>query len=64
VHATEINEEMKMAAVYAIADLITPSELEYEYVIPHAFDKRVAAAVSEAVAKAAVRSGAARKSTV
>jgi malate dehydrogenase (oxaloacetate-decarboxylating) len=64
VHATEINEEMKMAAVYAIADLITPSELEYEYVIPHAFDKRVAAAVSEAVAKAAVRSGASRKSTV
>jgi malate dehydrogenase (oxaloacetate-decarboxylating) len=64
VHATEINEEMKMAAVYAIADLITPSELEYEYVIPHAFDKRVAAAVSEAVAKAALRSGAARKSTV
>lgn len=63
VHATEINEEMKMAAVYAIADLITPSELEYEYVIPHAFDKRVAAAVSEAVAKAAVRSGAARKTT-
>ncbi|MDQ0859332.1 NADP-dependent malic enzyme [Bacillus sp. V2I10] len=64
VHATEINEEMKLAAVYAIADLITPSELEYEYVIPHAFDKRVAAAVSEAVAKAALRSGAARKSTV
>lgn len=63
VHATEINEEMKMAAVYAIADLITPSELEYEYVIPHAFDKRVAAAVSEAVAQAAVRSGAARKTT-
>ncbi|MGG4489169.1 NAD(P)-dependent malic enzyme [Metabacillus idriensis] len=61
VHAKEINEAMKMAAVYAIADLITPSELEYDYVIPHAFDKRVAAAVAEAVARAAVISGAARK---
>jgi malate dehydrogenase (oxaloacetate-decarboxylating) len=64
VHATEINEEMKMAAVYAIADLITPDELDYEYVIPHAFDKRVAEAVAEAVSKAAVKSGAARKTTV
>lgn len=64
VHATEINEEMKMAAVYAIAGLVTPDELDYEYVIPHAFDKRVAAAVAEAVSKAAVKSGAARKTTV
>ncbi|QNG58538.1 NAD-dependent malic enzyme [Bacillus sp. PAMC26568] len=64
VQATEINEDMKMAAVYAIADLITLDELDYEYVIPHAFDKRVAAAVTEAVAKAAVKSGAVRITTI
>ncbi len=64
VQATEINEDMKMAAVFAIADLITHDELDYEYVIPHAFDKRVAAAVTEAVAKAAVKSGAVRITTI
>ncbi|MDR6121777.1 malate dehydrogenase (oxaloacetate-decarboxylating) [Bacillus sp. SLBN-46] len=61
VHASEINEEMKLAAVYAIANLITFDELSYEYVIPHAFDNRVAEAVTIAVAEAAIKSGVARK---
>lgn len=60
VRATEINEQMKIAAVYAIADLISPTELEAEYVIPAAFDSRVAPAVAAAVAKAAMESGVAR----
>ncbi|TGV27335.1 NAD-dependent malic enzyme, partial [Mesorhizobium sp. M00.F.Ca.ET.186.01.1.1] len=58
--ATEINEEMKLAAVYAIADLITPEELSAEKVIPAPFDPRVAPNVAAAVAKAAMESGVAR----
>lgn len=58
--ATNINEEMKMAAVYAIADLITPEELSADKVIPAAFDARVAPNVAAAVAKAAMDSGVAR----
>ncbi|MDF2684214.1 MAG: NAD-dependent malic enzyme [Brevibacillus sp.] len=58
--ATSINEEMKMAAVYAIADLITPEELSADKVIPAAFDARVAPNVAAAVAKAAMDSGVAR----
>ncbi|WP_413307489.1 malic enzyme-like NAD(P)-binding protein [Bacillus sp. 1P10SD] len=61
VHASEINEEMKLAAVYAIANLISFEELSHEYVIPHAFDNRVAEAVTIAVAEAAIKSGVARK---
>jgi malate dehydrogenase (oxaloacetate-decarboxylating) len=61
VYASEINEEMKLAAVKAIADLIQPHELTKDYVIPHAFDDRVAEAVANAVADAAVTSGVARK---
>ncbi|TKI56833.1 NAD-dependent malic enzyme [Brevibacillus antibioticus] len=60
VRATEINEEMKMAAVYAIADLITPEELNADKVIPSAFDPRVAPNVAAAVAKAAMETGVAR----
>ncbi|MDN4523045.1 NAD(P)-dependent malic enzyme [Fictibacillus fluitans] len=60
VSASEINEEMKIAAVYAIADLITSEELTYDYVIPHAFDKRVVEAVAKAVADAAISTGVAR----
>ncbi|WP_422484655.1 NAD(P)-dependent malic enzyme [Gudongella sp. DL1XJH-153] len=60
VRATEINEEMKLAAAYAIASLVSDEELTEEYIIPKAFDDRVAIAVSEAVAEAAVRSGVAR----
>ncbi|WP_409305087.1 NADP-dependent malic enzyme [Peribacillus sp. SCS-155] len=61
VRASDINEDMKVAAVYAIADLIQPEELAHDYVIPNAFDSRVASAVAEAVAKAAIKSGVARK---
>lgn len=55
--AKEINEAMKIAAVYAIADLIKPEELHEEYVIVSALDKRVVPAVSKAVFKAAQESG-------
>ncbi|MFE1628113.1 NADP-dependent malic enzyme [Brevibacillus reuszeri] len=58
--ATEINEAMKLAAVYAIADLITSEELSSDKVIPAPFDARVAPNVAAAVAKAAMDSGVAR----
>ena len=61
VQAKEINEEMKLAAVYAIAGLIEEEELHAEYVIPNAFDPRVAAYVAAAVANAAMETGVARK---
>lgn len=61
VYATHINEEMKMAAVYAIADLISEDELSAEYVIPAPFDPRVAPQVASAVAKAAMETGVARR---
>jgi len=52
---------MKMAASYAIANLVSDSELSPEYILPKAFDKRIAPAVAKAVAKAAIKSGVARK---
>ncbi|NLO46229.1 MAG: NADP-dependent malic enzyme [Clostridiales bacterium] len=58
--ARDINEEMKTAAAYAIAGLVSDSELVPEYIIPKAFDRRVGAAVAAAVSKAARDSGAAR----
>ena len=58
--ATDINEEMKIAAAYAIASLISQEELGEEYVIPKAFDKRVGVKVAEAVYEAAMKSGIAR----
>ncbi|PSL44080.1 malate dehydrogenase (oxaloacetate-decarboxylating) [Salsuginibacillus halophilus] len=61
VNATHINEEMKTAAVYAIADLIKDEELHADYVIPGPFDTRVAPAVAAAVAKTAMETGVARK---
>src|SRR3954471_7637130 len=61
VQAKEINDEMKLAAVYAIAGLIETEELHAEYVIPNAFDPRVAAFVAAAVARAAIETGVARK---
>lgn len=64
VQASEINEEMKLAAVYAIANLISNEELSHDYVIPHAFDKRVVEAVANAVAAAAVKTGVARRRKV
>jgi len=58
--ATHINEEMKMAAVEAIVNLVKPEELNVNYVIPGPFDPRVAPEVAAAVAKAAMESGVAR----
>ena len=60
VRASDINEEMKMAASRALADLISDEELNADYIIPKAFDPRVGAAVAKAVADAARRSGVAR----
>ncbi len=60
VRASDINEEMKMAASKALADLISPEELSADYIIPKAFDKRVGPAVAKAVAQAARDSGVAR----
>lgn len=61
VRAKEINEEMKLAAVYAIAGLISANELHADYVIPDPFDPRVAAHVAAAVANAAIETDVARK---
>ncbi|HDR4880978.1 TPA: NAD-dependent malic enzyme [Bacillus cereus] len=61
VQAKEINEEMKLAAVYAIADLISEEELHVNYVIPNPFDPRVVPHVAYAVARAAVETGVSRK---
>lgn len=58
VRARDINYDMKFAAAKAIADLVTEEELKPEYIIPSALDKRVAAAVAQAVAPAAAGSGA------
>ena len=60
VRASEINEEMKMAAALAIANLISDEELNEDYIIPAAFDPRVGPAVAKAVAEAARRTGVAR----
>ena len=60
VRAQEINDEMKLAASEALANLITDEELSPEYIIPKAFDKRVGPAVAKAVAEAAKRTGVAR----
>ena len=60
VRASDINEEMKMAAAGALAGLISDEELSEDYIIPAAFDKRVGPAVAAAVAQAARESGVAR----
>ncbi|RBW71636.1 NAD(P)-dependent malic enzyme [Bacillus taeanensis] len=60
VRATHINEEMKKAAVQAIASLVSDEQLSEDYVIPAPFDERVAPAVAAAVAKAAMETGVAR----
>ncbi|MCF8566201.1 NAD-dependent malic enzyme [Alicyclobacillus tolerans] len=59
--ATSITEDMKVAAAYAIAGLVQDSELASDYIIPRAFDPRVAPAVAAAVAKAAMAGGVARQ---
>ncbi|WP_240376851.1 NAD(P)-dependent malic enzyme [Bacillus piscicola] len=60
VRASAINEDMKVAAVYAIADLIEDGELHEDYVIPSPFNEQVATRVAEAVANAAIKSGVAK----
>jgi malate dehydrogenase (oxaloacetate-decarboxylating) len=60
VRAKDINDEMKIAAAYALAGLIGDSELKADYIIPAAFDPRVRDAVAKAVAEAARKSGVAR----
>ncbi len=61
VRASDINDDMKTAAAYALAGLISDDELSAEYIIPKPFDPRVREAVSTAVMEAARKSGAARK---
>lgn len=61
VRATDINDEMKLAASYAIASLVSDDELNEDYIMPKAFDKRVGKTVAAAVAKAARESGACKE---
>lgn len=61
VRASDINEEMKLAAAEAIASLISDEELSVDYIVPDSFDSRVVEAVSEAVAEAALNSGVAKR---
>ena len=60
VRASDINEEMKMAAAEALASLISDEELSADYIIPRAFDPRVGKTVAKAVYKSAVATGVAR----
>ncbi len=62
VRASDINDEMKVAAAYAIAGLVSDEELSADYILPKAFDPRVKDAVAEATRKAARKSGVARLS--
>ena len=60
VRASDINDDMKIAAAYAIAGLVSDEELSPEYILPKAFDKRVKDAVAQATREAAIKSGVAR----
>ncbi len=61
VRASEINEEMKLAAAHAIAGCISPKELNPEYIVPSVFNREVSVRVAAAVQKAAIKTGAARR---
>jgi malate dehydrogenase (oxaloacetate-decarboxylating) len=61
VQARDINEEMKLAAAEAIANVVAPSELNEDYIVPGVFNPRVAESVAEAAAKAAIKTGVARR---
>ena len=58
--ASDINEEMKIAAARAIASLVSDEELNEDYILPKAFDERVGTTVAKAVVEAAKQSGVAR----
>ncbi len=58
--ASDINEEMKVAATMAIAELVADDELTADYILPDALDERIAPAVAKAVIKAAKETGVAR----
>ncbi|MEW6409028.1 MAG: malic enzyme-like NAD(P)-binding protein [Nitrospirota bacterium] len=60
-HAFEINDDMKLAAAYAIASVVTRGELHEDYIIPSVFNKKVVRSVANEVAKAAYKTGAARR---
>jgi malate dehydrogenase (oxaloacetate-decarboxylating) len=60
-YARDINEEMKLAAAHAIASVVSPSELNEDYIVPGVFNAKVAESVAEAVAQAAMASGVARR---
>lgn len=60
VRASDINEEMKMAAAKALSELVSEEELNEEYILPKAFDERVGKAVAKAVSEAAIKTGVAR----
>lgn len=60
-HARDINEEMKLAAAEAIASVVLPKELCEDYIIPGCFNPKVAESVAQAVVKAAIKTGVARK---
>ncbi len=60
-HATDINEEMKLAAAHAIASVIQPNELNEDYIIPGVFNPKVVENVAAAVVDAAIKTGVARK---
>ena len=59
-NATQIDESMRLAASYAIANLVKDEELTEEYIIPDPLDKRVVPAVAKAVKQAAIESGVVR----
>jgi malate dehydrogenase (oxaloacetate-decarboxylating) len=60
-HATQINEEMKLAAAWAIAGTVQADELQPDYIIPSVFNRDVAPAVADAVSRAADRTGVSRR---
>jgi malate dehydrogenase (oxaloacetate-decarboxylating) len=64
VRARRVNDEMKIAAAHALADIVSKSELSEEYITPSMFDRRVVEAVSGAVSETAIRTGVARRKRV
>jgi malate dehydrogenase (oxaloacetate-decarboxylating) len=61
VRASAITQEMELAAAHALAAVVEPDHVEADYIVPSVFDRRVAPAVADAVARAAERSGVARR---